>query len=47
MDLLDICTDFHTYFMLPHFEVTVNNAVEMQKESSLEEDGEITAVGES
>lgn len=47
MVLFDLCRDFHSYFMLPHFEVIVNNGVEIQKEISLEEDGEITAVGES
>lgn len=47
MVLFDLCRDFHAYFMLPHFEVIVNNGVEIQKEISLEEDGEITAVGES
>lgn len=46
MVLFDLCRDFHAYFMLPHFEVIVNNGVEIQKEISLEEDGEITAVGE-
>lgn len=47
MVLIDLCTDFHAYSMLLHFEVIVNNGVEIQKEISLEKDGEITAVGES